>query len=155
LFGLFLIAFAVFVIVLSNRLSKYKPDVPKLVYIFYAVSAGGSLLYAILVAAITSTQIGASQVLSIITSIVFLILNVMYFRKREHLFVEKGFPTPSTENTQKTDQASYNIKHIVTSTTTTASKISFCRKCGNKLTDDSIFCNKCGTKIITDNDNSN
>ena len=155
LFGLFLIAFAVFGIVLRNRLSKYKPDAPKLVYIFYAVSAGGSLLYAILVAAITSTQIGASQVLSIITSIVFLILNVMYFRKREHLFVEKGFPTPSTENTQKTDQASYNIKHIVTSTTTTASKISFCRKCGNKLTDDSIFCNKCGTKIITDNDNSN
>ncbi len=155
LFGLFLIAFAVFGIVLRNRLAKFKPDAPKLVYIFYAVSAGGSLLYAILVAAITSTQIGASQVLSIITSIVFLILNVMYFRKREHLFVEKGFPTPSTENTQRTDQASYNINHTVTSTTTTASKISFCRKCGNKLTDDSVFCNKCGTKIITDNDNSN
>ena len=27
-------------------------------------------------------------------------------------------------------------------------KIQFCRKCGNKLTEDSLFCNKCGTKII-------
>lgn len=29
-------------------------------------------------------------------------------------------------------------------------KIQFCRKCGNKLANDSIFCNKCGTKIIID-----
>ena len=29
-------------------------------------------------------------------------------------------------------------------------KIQFCRKCGNKLAEDSLFCNKCGTKIISD-----
>ena len=29
-------------------------------------------------------------------------------------------------------------------------KIQFCRKCGNKLANDSIFCNKCGIKVITD-----
>ena len=28
-------------------------------------------------------------------------------------------------------------------------KILFCRKCGNKLVEDSLFCNKCGTKVIT------
>jgi ribosomal protein L40E len=28
----------------------------------------------------------------------------------------------------------------------------FCRRCGNKLTEDSVFCSKCGTKIITEND---
>ena len=27
---------------------------------------------------------------------------------------------------------------------------SFCRKCGNKLAQDSLFCSKCGTKVITD-----
>lgn len=27
-------------------------------------------------------------------------------------------------------------------------KIQFCRKCGNKLIEDSLFCSKCGTKII-------
>jgi len=149
LFGLFLIAFAVFGIVLRNRLAKFKPDAPKLVYIFYAVLAGGSLLYAILVAAITSTQIGASQVLSIITSIVFLILNIMYFRKREHLFIEEGFHTQSTASTQKTAQASYNTNHTVPNTTTT-SKISFCRKCGSKLLDGSQFCHKCGTKAMVE-----
>ena len=26
-------------------------------------------------------------------------------------------------------------------------KIQFCRKCGNKLADDSVFCNKCGTNL--------
>ena len=26
-------------------------------------------------------------------------------------------------------------------------KICFCRKCGNKVTEDSVFCNKCGSKI--------
>ena len=31
-------------------------------------------------------------------------------------------------------------------------KIQFCRKCGNKLAEDSIFCNKCGTKITAKDD---
>ena len=26
-------------------------------------------------------------------------------------------------------------------------KISFCRKCGNKLIEGSVFCNKCGSKV--------
>ena len=29
-------------------------------------------------------------------------------------------------------------------------KVSFCRKCGNKLLEDSQFCNKCGTKVINE-----
>ena len=29
-------------------------------------------------------------------------------------------------------------------------KICFCRKCGNKLLEDSQFCNKCGTKVISE-----
>ena len=33
----------------------------------------------------------------------------------------------------------------------TKNEISFCRKCGNKLQEDSQYCNKCGTKVITDN----
>ena len=152
-FGLFLIAFAIFGIILRNRLAKFKPDAPTLVYIFYAVSAGGSFLYAMLVSAITSTQIGASQIVSIIVSIVFLILNVRYFRKREHLFVEKELNVSSTLQTDTTSM--YHTKNIVKNTATATLKISFCRKCGNKLTQDSLFCNKCGTKISTDDTNSN
>lgn len=30
----------------------------------------------------------------------------------------------------------------------TTDKISFCRKCGNKLIDGATFCSKCGTKIM-------
>ncbi len=34
--------------------------------------------------------------------------------------------------------------------TTSSVKISYCRKCGNKLIEDSQFCNKCGTKVISE-----
>lgn len=33
-------------------------------------------------------------------------------------------------------------------TTTFSSKSQFCRRCGNKLSEDALFCNKCGTKVI-------
>lgn len=155
-FGLFLIAFAIFGIILRNRLAKFKPDAPKLVYIFYAVSAGGSFLYSILVSAITSTTIGASQIISIIVSIVFLLLNIKYFKKREHLFVEKDLTASTSMNTFQTDITPIDhTKNIVTPIATNTMRILFCRKCGNKLTADSVFCNKCGTRISTDDTNSN
>ncbi len=36
-------------------------------------------------------------------------------------------------------------------TNNTNNGICFCRKCGNKIIEDSLFCNKCGTKIDSDN----
>jgi hypothetical protein len=33
-------------------------------------------------------------------------------------------------------------------------EISFCRKCGTKLLEDSLFCSKCGTKIYIDSNNN-
>jgi len=35
--------------------------------------------------------------------------------------------------------------------TLTKKPILFCRKCGNKLAENSVFCNKCGAKVPTDN----
>ena len=31
-----------------------------------------------------------------------------------------------------------------------AVEVLFCRKCGNKLMENSAFCNKCGTKILVE-----
>ena len=45
----------------------------------------------------------------------------------------------TVNNTQKPTQATPDVN--------TKDKVCFCRKCGSKLTPDSLFCNKCGTKI--------
>ena len=39
-------------------------------------------------------------------------------------------------------------KRYVDEVTTTTSRILFCRKCGNKLLEDSLFCNLCGTPVV-------
>ena len=39
-------------------------------------------------------------------------------------------------------------KRYVDEETTTATRILFCRKCGNKLLGDSLFCNLCGTPVV-------
>lgn len=49
----------------------------------------------------------------------------------------------STEAFSKTDEI------LVEDITTTTDQIHFCRKCGNKLLDNSKFCGKCGTEIIS------
>ena len=47
LFGLILIGLTVFGLLLRNKLAKFKPDAPQLLYYYYGVSAGASLLYSI------------------------------------------------------------------------------------------------------------
>ena len=39
---------------------------------------------------------------------------------------------------------------ITNATASEPTKICFCRKCGEKLIDDSLFCRKCGTKVLSD-----
>ena len=61
---------------------------------------------------------------------------------------------PQISNIDETPKTygSYNISGndiaLKKETTDEKPKIQFCRKCGNKLSHDSIFCNKCGTRII-------
>lgn len=45
----------------------------------------------------------------------------------------------------------HETTRVTNSTPALAAKpILFCRKCGNKLMENSVFCNKCGTKILTE-----
>lgn len=68
----------------------------------------------------------------------------------------------SSENNQMQPSQKVNLNETRTVTSTDKSantqpiakpkveqtqKISFCRKCGNKLIDGSVFCNKCGSKV--------
>ncbi|MBQ7007001.1 MAG: zinc-ribbon domain-containing protein, partial [Oscillospiraceae bacterium] len=173
--GIFLIAFAVAALVLRSKLAKYKPDAPKFVKIFYSIVAAVPFIYTLVVAAITSqalTAYAVSAISSLVAGIVFLVLNIIYFNKRAHLFVDK---TAIAVNAAQTLASTINISPSSPAAKTTTNvelspgcsnaqdtpsvtetafnaidlqEVFFCRKCGAKLVDDSTFCHKCGTKIF-------
>ncbi len=87
--GILMIAIAAFGIYTRIRLAKYKKNAPMCVYILYSAGAGFTLLYNIALLAITglNTLTAASNVISIIVSIVLVVLNYVYFTKRKELFI--------------------------------------------------------------------
>lgn len=154
-YGLFLIGFAVLAIVFRRKLAKYKPDAPKFVKIFYSISAGVPFLYAIIVTVITSQPIVVNAFVSLIVGIIILLLNIKYFNKRAHFFVDKTATAEDIVQTpQSTDTNVSNIPAVetITNTITEKPKVLFCEECGVKLVDGSTFCHKCGTKISWDED---
>ena len=64
-------------------------------------------------------------------------LNMKYFKKRINVTTSNYFPDNSDHMTV------LNEEPIVDT-----DKIRFCRKCGEKLIDNSRFCRKCGTEIV-------
>lgn len=64
-------------------------------------------------------------------------LNMKYFKKRINVITNDYFPDEPHRMTV------LNEDPIVD-----ADKIRFCRKCGEKLIDNSRFCRKCGTEIV-------
>ena len=106
-FGIFLIVFAIFGIVLRNKLAKFKSEAPKLVNVFYASSAVGSLLYSILFSTITSTGFDALQIVSVAVSVIIWFANFKYFRNRKHLFMGRQAIQPMT-NVQNSYSLSYS-----------------------------------------------
>ena len=103
MFGLFMIAMAIMGLVLRHKLAKYKPDAPKFVYIFYSLSFGASFVYSMLVSTITSISIGASEIGSLIGNVIFLALNIRYFKRRAHLFT--GIPPYENYYSSKDDKS--------------------------------------------------
>ena len=73
-------------------------------------------------------------------------LNVKYFEKR--MLVETP-PAPAME------AHIYNPFQTEAPSPAPNTKASFCRKCGQTLTSNSLFCSDCGTKIIIDTPKTN
>lgn len=69
--------------------------------------------------------------------------SIIYFNKRKYIYargingIYSEFPESQAESKTQTEIVS-NPKREIT----------FCRKCGTKLSDGSVFCRKCGTQII-------
>ena len=93
LYGLFCIAAGILAIVTAVSLLKYKAVGPKLLTLTYVVGTAGSLIYVIAAASVLSkynadlSSIYTSASTSLVVSIVMIIVNSIYYKKRAHLFV--------------------------------------------------------------------
>ncbi len=63
-----------------------------------------------------------------------------------YYILTKEFTNTSTEKNFKSSEYK-NIAQNNSNQTKTAYRIRFCRKCGNKIVENSNFCNACGSKI--------
>lgn len=89
IYGIILIVFAGFMIYTRFRLAKYKANGPICLYITYGASVVLNLIYSIALLAVTGiNQIFASANISaIISSVVMIFVNYVYFKKRKELFI--------------------------------------------------------------------
>lgn len=90
-FGVIFIIIAVAALFVRFQLSGFKRGAPSKYYALCIVSTLAGLLYLFIASSVTGVSIGdladASTVSSIVTSIAMLIINVIYFGNRKHLFV--------------------------------------------------------------------
>ena len=86
--GILCIAVAVFAILTRFSLAKFQVNGPRNLYVLYIVNFCLVLIYAIAIGAITGINVfTASIVANLITSIVMVVVNYIYFNKRKELFV--------------------------------------------------------------------
>lgn len=149
LFGLFMIGFAIFAFILRSKLARFHHNTLKFVYIFYSLYAGIPFLYSVISSAITRELPTAGTIVSAGGSLVFLFVNVKYFRKRAHLFINKNpGAVLIVQDNAVAPEAEAVAPEMVKNSPQTTDIICFCRKCGAKLMEESQFCSKCGTRIV-------
>lgn len=86
-YGVYIVAIAVFALVLRSHLAGYSSKAPKMVTVFYALGAAVPLVYNLLTGAIVGVSVLGDSIGSIIISLIFLFANMRYFKRRAHLFV--------------------------------------------------------------------
>ena len=85
-YGVICIALGVFQIYVRNRLNGFYANGPKLLMIFYIVGIVTSVLYLFNASAIIGDA-PVESIGSVIVSVVMMIINYIYYRKRKELFV--------------------------------------------------------------------
>lgn len=159
--GLVLLVIGAFSFVVRDKLAKFKSEAPKFVTFLYVVSLGVALLYVILASAITSISLIESQAGSMAVSVVFLCVNISYFRKREFLFngnVSVYKPNQSQYTAPVAPQAQAYVPNQNQTTAPVANAVpaapqeqvrknNFCTECGAALKPGNKFCSNCGMKV--------
>ena len=86
IYGFLLLALAVFRIYTRFSLAGYKANGPTCLYIMYGAEALAVLGYALCFSEITGSGVEASMWGSLLMSVVMIVLNYFYFKKRAHYF---------------------------------------------------------------------
>lgn len=88
MYGVALLALAAFAVFTRFALAKYKTFAPLCLYITYGAGTAVSLIYSVAVSNIIKTSVfeDPAIIASIVTSIVMIVINVVYFNKRKELF---------------------------------------------------------------------
>lgn len=88
IYGITLIALAVLAVIVRFGLAKYKKYAPNLLIILNVLSTVAGLIYNITATAITGNNLISSAIGSLISGMVMIIANYIYFKKRKGLFVQ-------------------------------------------------------------------
>lgn len=86
-YGAYIVAFAIFALVLRSHLAGFSSKAPKMVTVFYVISIVVPLVYNLLTGAIVGVSVVGESIGSIIVGLIFLFANIRYFKRRAHLFV--------------------------------------------------------------------
>ncbi|MBE6602011.1 MAG: hypothetical protein E7637_05860 [Ruminococcaceae bacterium] len=92
LYGVALIVFAIFALVVRSALANYKGKAPKLLIRYYLISGLVSFIYLIAASVIVSdsrVSVGTSAFVIVLGSILGAVINAIYFKKRAVLFYKK------------------------------------------------------------------
>ena len=88
IYGVLLIGLAGFILYTRHQLARMKRNAPKLIVALYACTLLMCLAYPCLLTAITGINVfDASAVGNLLGSLVMAVINIVYYRKRSHLFV--------------------------------------------------------------------
>ncbi len=80
---------------------------------------------------------------------IFILIGIYYY-KRKPLFVASEYNNGVFVNNETVTTNYMSQNSVSSSPVEKRATVSFCRKCGNRVTNDSVFCNKCGSKITWD-----
>lgn len=88
--GVACIALGIFAIIVRQKLAHFKSDGPKMLIFLYGLNVVASVLYlAMAMMIVGSDVISLTDILpSIVSSVVMILINKIYFDKRKHLFIQ-------------------------------------------------------------------
>ncbi len=89
IYGLFLIGFGAFALIVREKLSNYEHDALKFIYTYFFLPVGVLFIYYVLEAIVISQFITLNAALSLILGLTMAFINIKYFKKRAHLFFDK------------------------------------------------------------------
>ncbi|MBE6601894.1 MAG: hypothetical protein E7637_05250 [Ruminococcaceae bacterium] len=86
LYSFVLIALAIFAVYVRSALANYKKTAPKLIVLLHLLSGLGGLAYLIAVDEAANVDVGVGSVVVILVSVVRVIIDGIYLRRRASLF---------------------------------------------------------------------